>query len=786
MKQKLILLPIFIILLLSFATAQLTYSTTLSNVVVPNINGAVNYNDNLVLFLSNGSAVTLNSTLDITSVSSTILGGQPLTLPATDNTYIYVVRTDTTPDRIYKLDPTSDFSVVSYQNTPVTQVLSMGYNVNNGKLLIGYGSGLAEYTYSTGVLGSTTTYSELDASYSDQYTILTPNGDNFYLGIANETLQINTNLDIVQDMKPVVNFKTGYGYVNFQGYYLQVQTPFSNDLYKYTSSGEVTSDYTYLNGVFYSSNQCIDTGSEYDYIFCNNSYIQEFTNYDVAYCYSLSEETICEGICVTTSQEINGSTYVSGACDPSDCTNECLTIGTAVSSGLTSYRVCGNYDNDICLEYGTTQTCDSGEYYHLDPTSTNPYCSEYNYSSYNTTFLNANWYSSINQVSEVIDYSLVDTKTIVQTYLAVMNLASSYSPLVSDNNQYFKSRYLQQAYNVHTALNIGIVDLGIIYPDLVSASGYASVTCDHKETPIVESIAREELNTSRTLTTNLNKNIVTTSLTYTLNDTDDMRQTFKRVAPSLDHVVDLNVTNQTISVYSNGVVILNQTTANPLSLVNLYCDYDFTNLLRSCKVYVSDGASSYESYETPVSFSGSSTPASTYLSITPSDTISLTGYSVTSIEGREGFTSFNEGTYPFSCSIIEGGQVIRVYQNNGNIPSYLDFKDTYLNVDLGALTTTSEGTQNGLFGEDLSTLPQTTKFVISILTILILVILVMVVSSSEGINPTLSIILGSVITIGGLLFFITIGWLPVYVAIVIFILTASVGAIILRKGVTGA
>jgi len=782
--KKTLILPLLFILLISVVTAQLSYDTTISNPTTQNIYGLTEHSGSLYLSTYTGLMIELNSSLD--EINSESIGYQYESLTS-DGNYIYGEYTLSNPDRIYKLDPNNNFSQESYRNVPVTTIFVMGYNDVDGNLLLGTAEGLVIYDYETDTIVDTIIYDELDESgaYSNQYSVIVEIGDNFYIGVPNETIQINKYYNVVQEM--LVKDNTGV-YFNapvgtyFNGVIYSRTASLSNDIIKWSSTGEETSEYIYLNNVFYSPIQCVtEQAVTYSYVLCNDTRFIEYGDGSIGYqCNSPTAETECNGLCLTSRNVIDGNTYVSGACDPSNCEVECKTIGEATSTGLTTYKVCGQYDDDVCLEYGSVITCPTGSYFYDAGLS---YCSEYNYSNYNTTFLNSNWYTSYNTETEVTSFSELDLTTIINTYLAGINLLSSYSPLVSDDNTYFKSKYLENGYKVHSALNIAYVNFGIVYPDLIEGKGYASINCDYSETPIIENTDRAIFNTTRTITTDVTGKIVTTSLTYVLNDTDNMRQTMLRVSPSLNHVLDLNVTNKTMVVYSNDEVIFNQTTADYIELVNVYCDYDFINYLRSCYVFISDGLNNYEVYETPVSFSGTPAPASTYYEISPSDSTLVTGYAVTSISTREGFTAFNEGSYPFSCEILEGGQIIRTYQNNGEIPSYLDFKDTYLNVDLGTLTPTQEdSTQDAIFGGELT---PTKKIIYAVLISLFLAIILFVITSQESVPEKAGGLIASAGLIGSLIVFTIIGWLPVFVAVVMFILSAGIVAIVFRNGIGG-
>jgi len=786
--NKKLLLPLFLLLLLPIVNAQLTYDSSHNNVVANSIRGMASYNNELYIThgsITNNNLTILDTSLNMVSWEAIPIGGWSVL--AVDENYIYGLRTSTNPDRVYRFSRT-DLSSHTYKEYNLGSVFNAEL-IGNDLLLLGTGSGLKEYDWNSNTILNTYTYTTFD-DVANQMVILATIGDNYYVGFWNETIQIDSSYQIREEELAVINSNLNdRGLTELNGAYY-AYTLLSNDLRKYTSSGEVSSNFLYVNGKYWDVNsQCINTGSEYSYIVCdaptfNTPYTGSGTGqlqtYGV-YCETFANEETCEGVCVTTETTLNGSVYVSGVCDGT-CITECYTIGTSVSTGLTTYQICGNYDNDPCLEYGSVLTCPAGSYYYLDASRSNPYCSEYNYSSYNTSFLNSDWYVSYNTLSQVVDYNDLDLKTIVNTYLAGINLLSSYSPLVSDDNTYFYSRYLDKAYKVNSALNDVYTNLGIVYPTLNNGSGFASVTCDHKESIIAQDDTTINLNTSKTLTTSLNANILTTSFTYELNDSKNLTLNIKRVSPSIDYSLLLALEGNTFLAYSDSELIFNQTTANPTSLVNVYCDVDFSNLLRGCYVRISDGSNTYEVYETPVSFNESIAPASSYVSIVPSSSVLLNGYVVSSISGREGFTSFNEGTFPFRCELFEGGQVIRVYHNNGFIPSYLDFKDTYLNVDLGTLTPTQEGADNELFGISLT---PTKKLIYAFLLSLIIGIFAFVVFNNEG-NSSASGFIGVAGFVSSMVIFSVIGWLPVYLVIMMFILSAGIVALVFRRGVMGA
>ena len=51
---------------------------------------------------------------------------------------------------------------------------------------------------------------------------------------------------------------------------------------------------------------------------------------------------------------------IMGGVRASKCTNECDSTGLRECYDSSSYKACGNYDNDTCLEWGSSTSCPSG------------------------------------------------------------------------------------------------------------------------------------------------------------------------------------------------------------------------------------------------------------------------------------------------------------------------------------------------------------------------------------------------------------------------------------------
>ena len=74
-------------------------------------------------------------------------------------------------------------------------------------------------------------------------------------------------------------------------------------------------------------------------------------NYDADSCLEWSGVTSCG----------TNSICSNGFCQPS-CTNQCGPSGTRQCSGATGYQTCGNYDADSCLEWSGVSPCSSGQF----------------------------------------------------------------------------------------------------------------------------------------------------------------------------------------------------------------------------------------------------------------------------------------------------------------------------------------------------------------------------------------------------------------------------------------
>lgn len=138
------------------------------------------------------------------------------------------------------------------------------------------------------------------------------------------------------------------------------------------SSGGFTFD-----GDNYSAYLCVDEN-----VLCSDSSYNYDSYSDVLYINCpdpINDAVYCGGGC--TNSLINNT--LTGACEFSPCVNECELIGLATCFTPNSFRSCGNWDSDACLEYGIVEYCDSGDY--CSATNLGDSCS--NVSTTNTNYV---------------------------------------------------------------------------------------------------------------------------------------------------------------------------------------------------------------------------------------------------------------------------------------------------------------------------------------------------------------------------------------------------------------
>jgi hypothetical protein len=98
---------------------------------------------------------------------------------------------------------------------------------------------------------------------------------------------------------------------------------------------------------YYTKGTCTTNNKDFtDY--CQDSYLMEY------YC--------SRNRCLARSFRCpSGYTCSNGACIASvSCTNECDSSGLRQCYDNTSYIACGNYDSDVCLEWSSSLSCPSG------------------------------------------------------------------------------------------------------------------------------------------------------------------------------------------------------------------------------------------------------------------------------------------------------------------------------------------------------------------------------------------------------------------------------------------
>ena len=114
------------------------------------------------------------------------------------------------------------------------------------------------------------------------------------------------------------------------------------------------SPYNLIDGVNYSKSYCVD-----DETFCTStSYGVDVNGEIIFYCDDVNNSNYCSDSC--DNNLIDG--VLTGSCTQLGCVAECNNIGDTTCTSGTTYAICGQFDVDACLEYGTPLYCPSSQY----------------------------------------------------------------------------------------------------------------------------------------------------------------------------------------------------------------------------------------------------------------------------------------------------------------------------------------------------------------------------------------------------------------------------------------
>lgn len=450
------------------------------------------------------------------------------------------------------------------------------------------------------------------------------------------------------------------------------------------------------------------------YANCNNSNIQELYNKYPTHTF------FSQGLC----------TQAGG------CTNDCNIIGYQECTDINTFRICGNYDTDSCLEWSNGWGCNIGQI------CSNGYCHTPTYGglSNNTAFT----VTPYSQSSDITSYTL-----------------DSQNKRLTVNTKNFVHI---QKFSTNTP----------------SMTTYSSRTCDYKEVPIINTNLNTIIMNETTYTFNTIGTDGTVKLTLTPANLQYTNITLKdSIGNSIDTIyVWRNSTNKELSIYDN--------------MMNLiYTDYsvntydDLENLIILYTIDFSSGTYTMTYTFNRVQDTIKSTRPNIFngmdvntLYIQAINT-TLQNVEVKTFTTPTPFTTTLKGNYEYlPCQYTSTGcRIVRTYNQNSNTPeltNYYDYNICINGLGLNNVQSPSTGLCTNLFGCGLS---DTTKYLIVLFTILVIIGGFVVIGFTTD-TIKMSTVVGVVISVFAFITFTVMGWIPAWILVMLIIVAIAVTIII--------
>lgn len=570
-----------------------------------------------------------------------------------------------------------------------------------------------------------------------------------------------------------------------------------------------------LGGQEYSYSLCID-----DQTLCDNVTYVLVGGEPQFYCQKSTDATFCSDSCTN----VESNDVLTGQCTQLGCTNECAVEGQQLCTTSGTYSICGNFDSDACLEYGTVFFCPA-----------NSYCTQDNYNTQCTNVSSTG--STYTQDFITVDLSLFSnsgTQTaegVVEVPRATPEVKSiSYEPLwtpiidplglgTAIYNQYKQIR----ASSFETSLDV--IETGFAFTSFETSgqeSGFYAYSCDYRESiQVADDLSHGDLsdnswenytnsseivfdtyyfiNTTGSITKeipDLEDQVISSYIE--LMDTGDYNMIFKDGSVTLLNLsFSRNNTAFTTQVReeNNDRTIVN-TSSTSDDLQEIYVEVAFNNDIETATVYLSLvrevlGQTINENiYSLPLS-------TGTAQSLTgvkyQSNGNNLRIYDISShhvINSYPVYQTMSSGADQIECSYTTVGcKNIRVWGNDQQIPTY-HFYDEYqvCATTLGGETSETPNIVDPearsylerVFGADWNTQE---KILASIVIILVIIagFSILAILLKESILVYVGVFLGLI----SLFYFAIIGFIPVWVIVVMGIVASLVTVSMVRSGFFG-
>jgi hypothetical protein len=581
-----------------------------------------------------------------------------------------------------------------------------------------------------GILPTNTAWNMLTITYDRSLNTL-----KYYY---NATL-INTNLSITSDLTSITNYLLNLGIVG--------------DTYKLSSLWNTELNIFDIIQLYNNGNGLNYTDTLLNSFNLNNVTPLCIDNHNLCnYPFIINNDVYCEIMntvyCSVSCNNSNDTGVLIGYCDSGLCSNDCNILGYQDCDSTTSFKICGNYDTDNCLEYSGSFGCLSGQL------CSNGYC-----------------------ISNVGD-GLTNNSLFTVTPYAI-----------SDDNTFYNLDINQKKLSVNTKNLIQVQKFSTNTNAIIS---YTSRTCDYKETLLNNILLNSEQNTtynyyfnpiaqSSLININLKPNDLTTPTIVIKNSLNQ----------SLGNLLYItrNSSDKSICIYSPNASELEYcsysvNSYDDLNSVNVTYNFEFQSKTYTITVLVDRIGQSETFSLQPQAFNRSDISKVTIINYPlPNGIFYLSNIDVIAYTQPSSFYTTLLSNYDFLKCIYSkvGCYNVRSYNNNNGISDFTNYYDYQICIN----TLNNPSAQAISYEEDFfSNLSTNTKYLIMILSsVFILLFMTLILALF---NEALSgLLVGLVMSMIVSLTLTLILGLTLLIPILYIIIGGSILAFLIRKIFTG-
>lgn len=436
-----------------------------------------------------------------------------------------------------------------------------------------------------------------------------------------------------------------------------------------------------------------------------------------------------------------------GQCNDQVCESECQIIGAKQCDSSTSYTICQDSNSDGCLENTTGNFCAIGEY-----------CRP-----------SGNYFATCEPVS---------------SFGTGNNTAFVVIPYTTNSDN---TTYVNDANNKVLAVNTKNGIHVQWFQTMAQLASYSSRTCAYTETTLFNTVSNTIITNQTTINTPPTAVTSFINIVFTPEDNTPLR---------ISILDALNTNMKSVDVLRN--VSSKSVCINLLNGTNIYCDYstnvyddltnvdmtvyfDFVSQSETMKILFNRATDNIVS-TLPQLFVGNDVSKIIF----NSTNATINGITLKSYTQPNGFTATlsDDITYlPCLYSNI-GSYSVRTYNNNNGQPDYTNFYDYTINIkslsNAGATGNFDQNTQNFVdrtFGTGLSVGEK--LFWVMVVTFIAL-ILVIILGMYADMPPALTGGLSVIVVLTSLIMFAFLGFIPVWIIILIGIIGAGVVAMFFK------